>query len=292
MTNMVAPARRVGQCRSPACSLCWTVAVRRRARCMRSPPIIRRARLQIIVPFPPGGSADYFARTVFNKLAPDDRSSDRHRKQGRRQRHHRREGRHQCAARRIYAARFGGRFGDHPAAVDRRRRLSMRSRTSTPVTGIGTVPAVLVVKPSLGIKTFAEFLRLCKGQSGQDQSCLVRHRHDLASDRRTADARNRHQDPARSLSGAPPAVTDLLGGHADIMFSDAPFFLEHIKAGKLIPLAVGTPQRAPSLPDVPTTAELGYPAIVASNTYSLFAPAQHAARHRRQARSTRAHGAA
>ena len=44
--------------------------------------------------------------------------------------------------------------------------------------------------------------------------------------------------------GAPPAVTDLLGGHADIMFSDAPFFLEHIKAGKLIPLAVGTPQRA------------------------------------------------
>ena len=41
--------------------------------------------------------------------------------------------------------------------------------------------------------------------------------------------------------GAPPAVNDLLGGHADIMFSDAPFFLEHIKAGKLIPLAVGTP---------------------------------------------------
>ena len=43
--------------------------------------------------------------------------------------------------------------------------------------------------------------------------------------------------------GAPPAVTDLLGGHADFMFSDAPFYLEHIKAGKLIPLAVGTPQR-------------------------------------------------
>jgi tripartite-type tricarboxylate transporter receptor subunit TctC len=72
--------------------------------------------------------------------------------------------------------------------------------------------------------------------------------------------------------GAPPAVTDLLGGHADIMFSDAPFFLEHIATGKLIPLAVGMPQRAISLPNVPTTAELGYPAILASNTYSLFAP--------------------
>jgi tripartite-type tricarboxylate transporter receptor subunit TctC len=61
--------------------------------------------------------------------------------------------------------------------------------------------------------------------------------------------------------GAPPAVTDLLGGHAQFMFSDAPFFLEHIKAGILGPLAVGTPERFPSLPDVPTTAELGYPSI-------------------------------
>jgi tripartite-type tricarboxylate transporter receptor subunit TctC len=79
----------------------------------------------------------------------------------------------------------------------------------------------------------------------------------------------------RSLVGeerAPPAVTDMLGDHADFMFSDAPFFLEHIKAGKLVPLAVGTPERSPSLPDVPTTADLGYPTIVASNTYSLFGP--------------------
>ena len=56
------------------------------------------------------------------------------------------------------------------------------------------------------------------------------------------------------------------------MFSDAPFFLEHIKARKLVPLAVGTPERSSSLPDVPTAAELGYPAIIASNTYSLFGP--------------------
>ena len=56
------------------------------------------------------------------------------------------------------------------------------------------------------------------------------------------------------------------------MFSDAPFFLDHIRAGKLVPLAVGATQRTASLPEVPTTAELGYPAVVASNTYSLFAP--------------------
>jgi tripartite-type tricarboxylate transporter receptor subunit TctC len=74
--------------------------------------------------------------------------------------------------------------------------------------------------------------------------------------------------------GAPPAVTDLLGGHVDIMFSDAPFFLSYIKDGRLIPLAVGSHERAPSLPDVPTTAELGFSKILASNTYGLFAPAK------------------
>ncbi len=61
--------------------------------------------------------------------------------------------------------------------------------------------------------------------------------------------------------GAPLAVTDLLGGHADIMFSDAPFFLVHIKSGKLIPLAVGTPQRASSLPDVPSKASFTWPSL-------------------------------
>jgi len=66
------------------------------------------------------------------------------------------------------------------------------------------------------------------------------------------------------------------------MFSDAPFFLEHIKAQKLVPLAVGTPERSPSLPDVPTTAEHGYPGIRASNTYSLFGP-PHAGRYCEQA---------
>ena len=143
----------------------------------------------------------------------------------------------------------------------------------TPVTGIGTVPAVLVVKPSLGIKTFAEFLSYAKANPGKinlgtSGAGTISHLTGELLMRETG-----IKITPVHYRGAPPAVTDLLGGHADIMFSDAPFFLEHIKSGKLIPLAVGTQQRALSLPNVPTTAELGYPAIVASNTYSLFAPA-------------------
>ena len=142
----------------------------------------------------------------------------------------------------------------------------------TPITGIGTVPAVLVVKPSLGIRTFGELLAYAKANPSKlnlASSGTGTISHLTAELLMRETGINIQHVPYR---GAPPAVTDLLGGHADIMFSDAPFFLEHIQTGKLIPLAVGTAQRAPSLPNVPTTAELGYPAIVASNTYSLFAP--------------------
>jgi tripartite-type tricarboxylate transporter receptor subunit TctC len=134
------------------------------------------------------------------------------------------------------------------------------------------VPAVLVVNPSLGIKTFADLLTYAKANTGKinlasSGTGTISH---LTAELLMRETGTKVQHvPYR---GAPPAVTDLLGGHADIMFSDAPFFLDHIRAGKLFPLAVGTLHRAPSLPNVPTTAELGYPAIMASNTYSLFAP--------------------
>ncbi|MGZ5096378.1 MAG: Bug family tripartite tricarboxylate transporter substrate binding protein [Burkholderiales bacterium] len=127
------------------------------------------------------------------------------------------------------------------------------------------MPAVLVVKPSLGIRTFGELLAYAKTNPSKlnlASSGTGTISHLTAELLMRETGINIQHVPYR---GAPPAVTDLLGGHADIMFSDAPFFLEHIQTAKLIPLAVGTAQRAPSLPNVPTTAELGYPAIVASS---------------------------
>ena len=109
------------------------------------------------------------------------------------------------------------------------------------------MPAVLVVKPSLGIKTFAEFLSYAKANPGKinlatSGAGTISHLTGELLMRQTG-----IKIVPVHYRGAPPAVTDLLGGHADFMFSDAPFFLEHIKAGTLIPLAVGTPERS-SLP--------------------------------------------
>jgi tripartite-type tricarboxylate transporter receptor subunit TctC len=228
-------------------------------------------RIMVVVPFPPGGSADFFGRSVFTRMSPA-------------------VGQPIVIENKAGASGIVGAKAVIKAAPDGYTLLvsSIASVTIppsltdppafdpledlTPVTGIGTVPAVLVVNPSLGIKTFAAFLAYAKAHPGKlnlasSGNGTIAHLGAELLMRETG-VKIVHV-PYR---GAPPAVTDLLGGHADLMFSDAPFFLEHIKAGKLIPLAVGTPQRARSLPDVPTTAELGYPKILASNTYSLFAP--------------------
>ena len=76
--------------------------------------------------------------------------------------------------------------------------------------------------------------------------------------------------------GSGPAVMDLLGGNMDVMFDNLPSSIQHIKAGKLKALAVTSASRSAALPDVPTLAEAGGPALKgyeASSWFGLLAPA-------------------
>jgi len=73
--------------------------------------------------------------------------------------------------------------------------------------------------------------------------------------------------------GAAPAVNDLLGQQVQMVFLDLPVLLPQINAGKLRPIAVGAPDRVPSAPDVPTTAEVGMPDLLTENWYGMVAPA-------------------
>ena len=72
--------------------------------------------------------------------------------------------------------------------------------------------------------------------------------------------------------GAAPALTDLLGGQIDFLF-DPGIAIPHIKAGKLRLLAVGSPQRSPLFPDVPTLDELGLKGFDADTVFGFYAPA-------------------
>jgi tripartite-type tricarboxylate transporter receptor subunit TctC len=73
--------------------------------------------------------------------------------------------------------------------------------------------------------------------------------------------------------GAAPAINDLLGQQVQMTFLDLPVILPQIKAGNLYPIALGTKTRSPLAPDVPTTAEVGMPDVLAENWYGMVAPA-------------------
>jgi len=73
--------------------------------------------------------------------------------------------------------------------------------------------------------------------------------------------------------GGGPAVLGLLTGDVDVFINDMSTTVENIRAGKLKALATAWPARSPLLPEVPTFAELGYPAVVSSSWFGLAAPA-------------------
>lgn len=73
--------------------------------------------------------------------------------------------------------------------------------------------------------------------------------------------------------GGAPSLTDLIGGQLDVIFSNYPESLPHVKSGTLRALAVSTRERSPDLPDVPTVAEAGLPDLVVENFTGVLAPA-------------------
>jgi tripartite-type tricarboxylate transporter receptor subunit TctC len=73
--------------------------------------------------------------------------------------------------------------------------------------------------------------------------------------------------------GAGPAVTDVMGGHVELMFSTISSAIQHVKGGRLKALGVTTRERVPALPDVPTLLEQGFPANVSSSWQGVLVPA-------------------
>jgi tripartite-type tricarboxylate transporter receptor subunit TctC len=72
--------------------------------------------------------------------------------------------------------------------------------------------------------------------------------------------------------GGAPSMTDLIGNQLDLVFSNLPESIAHVKSGKLRALVVGSKQRSPLLPEVPTTAELGVPALQMENWTGMMVP--------------------
>jgi tripartite-type tricarboxylate transporter receptor subunit TctC len=141
-----------------------------------------------------------------------------------------------------------------------------------PVTLVAKVPEMLVVATSVPAHNMAELIALAKKEPSKLNfaSSGPGSMPHLAGEllKLTAKIDITHV-PYR---GAAPAVNDLLGQQVQMVFLDLPILLPQIKAGKLRPIAVGSPQRVASAPDVPTTAEAGMPNLLTENWYGMVAP--------------------
>lgn len=142
-----------------------------------------------------------------------------------------------------------------------------------PISFLAAVPNVLVVHPTLPVKTVAELVAHAKARPGQLNygSAGVGSSNQLAAEffNQASGLTTIHVP----YKGGAPAQADLLGGRLSLMFDNLPAALPHIKSGGFKPLAVTSLRRNPSLPDVPTMDESGFPKFEAGSWFGLLAPA-------------------
>jgi tripartite-type tricarboxylate transporter receptor subunit TctC len=132
-------------------------------------------------------------------------------------------------------------------------------RDFAPVALFGIQPSVLVAAPSKGWKSIADLVAAAKAKPGAlnfASAGLGSASHWAAERLRLATGINVQHIPFR---GPVEAFTEVMTGRVDFYYLPITPALPNIKDGKIVALAVSTPQRAPALPDVQTVAEAGYP---------------------------------
>jgi tripartite-type tricarboxylate transporter receptor subunit TctC len=135
------------------------------------------------------------------------------------------------------------------------------------------VPVVLCVNPSMPVKTVTEFVAYAKQNPGKlnfGSSGAGSFTH-LAAEmfKQMAGIEMTHVP----YKGAAPALSDVISGNIQLMFESVSTSVPLIQSGALRPLGIGSPQRHPALPDVPTIAESGYPGYFVSVWNGLAVPA-------------------
>jgi tripartite-type tricarboxylate transporter receptor subunit TctC len=140
------------------------------------------------------------------------------------------------------------------------------------ITLLATSPNVLVAHPSVPAANLKELLALAKSKPLNFASAGMASVGHLTGEYLNLLAGVKINHIAYKGSGQ--AITDLLGGHVQLMYSGFSSTMPHIKSGKLRPLAQTGEKRSSALPDVPTIAEQGFPGFEATAWYGVHAPAR------------------
>ena len=169
---------------------------------------------------------------------------------------------------------FLGGVGSHAINPNLHERLPYDPvRDFAPVILLASAPLILVLHPSVPADSIREFIALARAKPGQlnyasngngSSSHLAAVMFEAMAGVAIVHV------PYKGLS---PALTDLLSGRVQLMFSSVVAILPHIKAGKLRSLAVTGSKRLSSMPELPTVAESGLIGYEASSWYGVLAPA-------------------
>jgi tripartite-type tricarboxylate transporter receptor subunit TctC len=162
----------------------------------------------------------------------------------------------------------------HTVTPATRANLGFEMSELAAIIPLGNMPVVMVVNPSKGYKTLADFVAAAKVKPGSINyaSAGAGNSSHLNGERfrRAAGFEAVHLP----FKGAPEALTEVIAGRADFYFSPLINALPLIKDGQLQPLAVSGSARASALPQVPTTVEAGYPNSEYNFWAGMFTPAK------------------
>ncbi len=228
--------------------------------------------IRFVIPFPPGGPADIFGRTIGQQLSDrwnqqiviDNRAG---------------AGGNIGADIVAKAPADGytvlmGFVGTHAINPSLYRSMPYDNvKDFEPVGLIATATIVLVTHPTVPAKSVKELIAAAKAKPGDltfgsPGNGTPQH---LAGElfNTMASVKTTHVP----YKGAVPALQDLLGGRISFIFSSMPPALPHVKVGKINALAVTSPRRSPATPELPTVAESGLPGYEVINWYGLLMPA-------------------
>ena len=142
-----------------------------------------------------------------------------------------------------------------------------------PLSRVANVPNLLVAHPSRPYKTVQEMIAYAKKHPGE----VTYGSPGSGASPHVSGALFQSMTGAEMThvpyKGSAPAISDLLGNQIAVMFDNMPSAIQHVRSGKLRPIAVTTAKRSSELPDVPTIAEAGVPGYEATSWFGLWAVA-------------------